>query len=198
MINTERLVEKARKIKEGITTSLDPIMNRNSMLALGGVSGFVGLKIATLALTEAHVPQPHDLATLVTTLPFAYPILKGATGNLREYFSSGKTLSLAQTRRDMTHMVFAGVGMHFAGEYAQTAAYALGGPDFGQNFYFGHDLNQFFLDPHMIPYWSFNIPGFYLMGKGLVSEVKNSVGSAVEQIQMVRSLAKQKPPVEPK
>lgn len=162
-------------------------MNRHSMLALGGVGGFVGLKIATSALSENPVPQSNDFTILITTLPFAYPIFKGAIGNLREYFSDGKTFSLLQSRRDITHMLFGGFpSLHFAGEYAQVTAYALGGSDFGQGFY-GHDWNQFFFDPHMIPYWLFNAPAFYLLGKAVVSEVKSCGGDVLEQIQDLTS-----------
>ncbi len=198
-MNPEKLVAKARKIKEDLVSGLDPLMNKDSMLTLGGVGGFVTLKIATLALTKAHIPEPHDLATLVTTLPFAYPIFKGAARNLREYFSGGKTLRLAQTGNDINHMTSAGVSLHFAGEYAQILAYALGGSDFGQGFYYGSDLKQFLTDPYLIPFWSLNIPGFYLMGKSLVSQARSCIGGVREQIQWTRALFKQKPDhLEPK
>ncbi len=193
MLNPDRLVEKAGKIKESIVSSLDPLMNRHTMLTSAGIVGFVGLGLTRQMLYETSLIQPNQLTTLITTLPFAYPIFKGAVGNLREHLSPRRALSLAQSRQEVFHMALAGYGgLHFAGEYAQSLAYLLGGADFGQAFY-GHDLNKFFLDPHMIPYWSLNIPAAYLMGKAGVSAVRIGVGNAIRQIQMIHSQVKAKP-----
>ncbi len=187
----DRLVEGARKIPEKVASSLDPMMNRNTMLTYGGVGGFAVLKVATEILYQTDLVSPHYLITLITTLPFAYPIFKGAIGNAKEYFFSGKALSLAESQRDRVHMITAGlVGLHFAGEYAQTLAYILGGPDFGGMY--SHDWNKFLFDPHMIPYWSLNMPGFFLMGKVGVSSIKGCFNDVIETVQTVRYLAKHK------
>mgnify|MGYP000459950008 CR=1 FL=1 len=58
-------------------------------------------------------------------------------------------------------MVSAGMSLHFVGEIAQLYAAVVGGDDFG----ISNNVREFFLDPHNIPFWTFNVPAIYLLGK---------------------------------
>lgn len=199
MASPDRL-EALKKIPREIKPELDKIMNRNTLLIYGGMFGYIGLNLAEVILHSNGVDfgLPRVATRLIVTLPSAYPIFKGVIGNTREYLSPSRVLNLADSPRDIMRMGTAGLSLHSAGEYAQILAAALGGADFVASWK-TTDLQKFLFDPHNIPYWTLNIPSFFLIGKSGVSMMKRGVNSVIETIQLVRSLKYHKPdPLEPK
>lgn len=111
----------------------------------------------------------------------AVPIMKGAVGSLKENFSQRRAFSLADSVGNLGRIMGAGALLHLAGERAQIWAQRIGGDDFGM---LTKNLSpeSFFFDPHNIPFWALNIPGFYLMGKGAVSLVPVAYKGTTERL----------------
>lgn len=185
MANPNRL-ETLKEISGEITTTLDNISNKHTRITFSGFWSYVGVDLALGILHSNGVDfgLPRGTTRLIATLPFAIPIIRGITGNIREYLPPSKILSLAKSPRDAARMGTAGLSLHSAGEYAQIVATVLGGPEFGASMA-STDWHRFLFDPHNIPYWVLNIPGFFLMGKSGVSQVKGLITETINRRHMV-------------
>jgi len=170
-------VRYVNEIPAKITSVTDGLMNRDTLLTFGGVGAFLGLGYSEQILHSMGIDfgLPRKVAISIAVLPPALPIFKGAAGNLREFFPLRKILRLQPDLTDDRKMALAGVSLHFAGEYAQSLAIVLGGPDFGASFPDASSMHDFLFDPHNIPYWSLNIPGIFLLGKAIISSPMRTV-----------------------
>lgn len=188
----EKLVQFVRETPPWITSHTDQVMNRNTLFTFGGIGGYIGLSSLELLLHSNGVDfgLPPRLTLTLAILPPALPIFKGVAGNFREFFPLKRVLSLPGSD-DRIKMGFAGYSMHLAGEYSQGLAILLGGPDFGTNWP-GSDLKAFFFDPHNLPYWALNLPGFFLIGKAGLSGIRSCVNETLNTVRIIRSLAKEK------
>lgn len=175
MASPDRL-EALKKIPRKVASVLDPVANKHTLLVYGGFWGFIGLEFAEEVLRSSGIDfgLPRGTTRFIAGLPAAYPIFRGVIGNGREYFQPSKALSLSQSPRDMFRMMTSGLSLHSAGEYVQVMTVMLGGTDFATSWR-ATSMQQFLFDPHNIPYWTLNVPGFFLAGKALVSAVKFSV-----------------------
>ena len=141
-------------------------VNKNTAITAGGLAAAVAVPYLANSLNSAEINfgfSRDNLERILQIVPSSF-VLRGMVGNLvhyRDYFLPLRILKIrdntdleteAEKARDYMQMFATAASLHFAGEYFQ-----------GISFGFDHSL---FTDVRSIPYWIFNIPAWYLLGRG--------------------------------
>ncbi len=190
----DRIIENARKFPRELSTAFNILTTRDTLLTMGGMGAWMAVGFATEVLYSqglGFLPS-HRSVTLIETLIPAVPIYRGVFGNAKEYLSRSEIFRLRRPSKEShegAKMVTAGFSLHSAGEFTQILAGLIGGSEFGL-LSSGDDFGKFLFDPHNLPYWALNIPGFFLMGKAVLSPYLVVIKDVKELAQKTRSLTK--------